>query len=73
MTEDWELCFLPLHMPHAIKPPGTTPCGFCGKVVHHSKAVVKQFHSGHMTDVKHYCSDDCHHRDYIRRLNQWGM
>lgn len=50
-----------------------TQCAECGELVHRDDVIVKQYHTGTMTDVDHFCSDDCHHEWYVKRLRTWGM
>ena len=70
MTEDWELDF---ETPPRIPPPCVTSCAHCGEVLHLNEALHKQYYNGTITDVEHFCSDDCHHIWHIHRLNQVGM
>ena len=68
--QEWEYDF---SNPPRIKPPRCSTCANCGDLVHQDDVVIKQYYTGSMVDVEHFCSDDCHHAWYIRRLNAWGL
>lgn len=53
--------------------PNVTQCAHCGNMVHGLDVVIKQFYTGQIVDVEHFCSDSCHQAWYIQRLNQWGL
>jgi len=66
--------FARLTRPHATPPHNVTMCTNCTQFVHLDLAVVKVFHlSRHVTEQHFFCSEQCHHEWYIRRLNQLGM
>lgn len=53
--------------------PMVSTCAQCHDLVHGQDVVIKQYHTGHMTDVEHFCSNECHHTWYVNRLRAWGM
>lgn len=59
---------LPLHRP-AI----WSSCGNCDQPVHNDDVVIRQYHTGHMIDVEHWCSLGCYHEWFVNRLRQWGL
>ena len=65
---------LPLPPPEPPnKPFCWTSCAQCNQPVHHDNVVIKQYYTGRMTLVEHYCSDHCHQTWYIERLRSFGL
>lgn len=53
--------------------PNVTQCAHCGDLVHSADVVIKTYHTSYRSDQEHFCSDECHHEWYVKRLRQWGM
>lgn len=60
-----------MEFPFVGRPPST--CAECGELVHADEVIIKQFYTGTVVKVEHFCSHLCHHSYYIKRLNQMGM
>ena len=64
----WELDFS-----NPPKEPPTCSYDHCKAVVPAESVIVKEYHLAHSTEVAYFCSADCHHSWYIKRINQMGL
>ena len=48
-------------------------CANCKDIVFDDEAVVATYHQQHSTVQEKFCSTNCKHEWYLKRLNQLGM
>jgi hypothetical protein len=53
--------------------PGHSQCANCDVLAHQDVVVTKAYFTATMWQEEHFCSDECHHEWYIKRLNNLGL